>query len=363
MTGIHKLSIVIIGRNEEKGIGRCVEAALRAAEQVGGAEMIYVDSHSTDKTVSIVESHGVRVLPLSGHLPRTPSAGRFMGSKYSKGDFILFLDADTLVYPDFLPTALEHFSSDPTIAGINGRTDDYSEAGERVFDMEERSESVAEVKWLRGPCCLYRREALLKVGSFNRNLATEEEAELGLRLIRAGWKLKIIPGDMACHTRCFHGDSMESMISTFRRDIRSKRLGEITRTIAYAARAGNGFAFCWLRLKTTILFLAWAIAIIAATMLPAFLYQWLAVTLLVLFGGSVIYAKKRSLSQTLLFIPAKILNLADILAGLHKIATKPKRRYQLDRVNDIGARTLLSASRDSGANALPPPTVTPEEPA
>ena len=334
MIGNHKLTIVIIGRNEESAIGKCVEAALRASEQFGGAEMIYVDSHSTDRTVSIVKSYGVRVLTLSPDLRRTPSAGRFMGSRYATGDFVLFLDADTLVYPDFLTPALEFFAHDETIAGINGSTDDYNADGERVFGIEERFENTAEVRWLRGPCCLYRREALLIVGSFNPNLATEEEAELGLRLIRAGWKLKIIPGDMACHTRCYHGDSIRSIISTFRRDIRSKRVGEITRTIAYAVRAGNGLAFCWLRLKTTIFFVAWVIALVAAGMMPAPLYPWLAVTFLVLFGGSIIYAKKRSLSQSLLFVPAKILNLVDILAGLHKIILIPKNGDRGGRVND-----------------------------
>lgn len=334
MTENHRLSIVIIGRNEEKAIGKCVEAALAAAEQVGGAEMIYVDSHSTDQTVSIVESYGVRVLPLSPELRLAPSAGRFMGSQHASGEFILFLDADTLVYPDFLPPTLKYFDDDPTVAGVNGYTDDYNEAGQPVFDIEERDESVVDVKWLRGPCCFYRRKTLLKVGSFNPNLATEEEAELGLRLIREGWKLKIIPREMAGHTRCYHGNSIESIISTFRRDIRSKRLGEITRTIAYAARSGNGIAFCWLRLKTTILFLAWLIAIIAAAMLPGFLYPWLVVTFLILFPGSIIYAKKRSLSQTLLFVPAKILNLVDILSGLHKITLRPKSDYQNDPVNE-----------------------------
>ena len=49
-----KLSIVIIGRNEERGIAKCVEAAQAASGEIGGAEMIFVDSHSTDRTAEIV---------------------------------------------------------------------------------------------------------------------------------------------------------------------------------------------------------------------------------------------------------------------------------------------------------------------
>ncbi len=82
-----KVSIVIIGRNEERSIGKCLSAALSAAEQIGGAEIIFVDSASTDNTVSIVQSYGVRVLSLKPEWKLTPSAGRFVGSHYAQGDF------------------------------------------------------------------------------------------------------------------------------------------------------------------------------------------------------------------------------------------------------------------------------------
>src|SRR5687767_9011906 len=181
MSADRKLSIVIIGRNEQGSIGKCIEAAKAAAEQVGGAEIIYVDSHSTDNTVSVVEAYGVRVLPLSSDLQPSPSAGRFVGSHQARGEFILFLDADTLIYRDFLPKALEYFEADPSVGGINGYIDDLNEAGEPLSGIEPRSASVVDIQWLRGPCCFYRREALLQADSFNPHLACEEEAELGLR--------------------------------------------------------------------------------------------------------------------------------------------------------------------------------------
>lgn len=330
----YKVSIVIIGRNEERAIGECVEAAIRAASQIGGAEMIYVDSNSTDKTVAVVQDYGLKVLSLDPSLRPSPSAGRFLGSRYASGEFILFLDADTLVYEDFLPKAIEYLDNDKSLGGINGYIDDLNEAGETLSDIEERSGRVENVKWLRGPCCFYRREALLQAGSFNPNLATEEEAELGLRLIQKGWKLKIIPQKMACHTRCYHGQSIESLVSTFRRNLRSKRLGEITKTISYAFRAENGIAFCWLRLKTTILFLAWLVSIAVCSFLPQPLYPRIVIGILGFSGGLTIFAKKRSLSQTLLFVPSKLLCLVDLLAGLNKIRIKDSRVYSLDSGNE-----------------------------
>lgn len=323
----YRVSIVIIGRNEETSIGKCIDAALVAAEQIGGAEMIYVDSNSTDNTIAEVRERAVNVVMLDPNRRACPSAGRFAGSTTATGEYILFLDADTLIYTDFLRTAIDHFDADTTLGGVNGCIDDFTEAGEQVFEIDERSDDVMEVKWLRGPACFYRREALINAGSFNPNLAMEEEAELGLRLVAGGWKLNVIPQPMARHTRCFHGHSLESVVSTFRRDLRSKRIGEITRTIAYAFRAGNGFAFCWLRLKTTILFSAWLLGLALCTFLPKPFYPTFVAASLVLLGGLAIFVKKRSLSQTLLFIPAKLLNLVDILAGINKVRVPKSNNY------------------------------------
>lgn len=170
----YRVSIVIIGRNEEQAIGKCLNAALSAAEQIGGAEVLFVDSASTDATVSVAQSYGVRILSLKPDWKLTPSAGRFVGSHYAQGEFVLFLDADTLVYRDFLSDAIEHFENNPDVGGINGNIDDLNEKGELLPDIEERYDAAANVKWLRGPCCFYRREALRKVGSFNPYVAVEE---------------------------------------------------------------------------------------------------------------------------------------------------------------------------------------------
>lgn len=320
-----KLSIVIIGRNEERGIAKCVEAAQAVASEIGGAEMIFVDSHSTDRTAEIVSGYGIKVRTLSAGLRLSPSAGRFMGSQAATGEYILFLDADTLIYRDFLRHAISYIESDPHLAGVNGQIDDLDESGEPVFELDERFPVPTEVKWLRGPACFYRREALLEVGSFDPELAMEEEAELGLRLIKKGWRLAVIPHPMACHTRCYHGVSAASILSTFMRDMRSKRLGEITKTISHAARAGNGIAFCWLRLKTTILFAVWAAMIAVCALLPTTVYPAIIAVLITAAGALALLLKKRSLRQTILFVPAKLLNLIDILSGLHKITFTRRR--------------------------------------
>ena len=288
------VSIVIIGRNEERGVEKCVRAAQTAA-QIGGAEIIYVDSASTDDTVRIVESLGIRVVALDPNQKLCPSAGRFAGSRAANGEFILFLDADTLIYEDFLPAAVEHFRCHPPVAGINGRIDDTDESGVLFADVGDRFDEIAEIEWLRGPACFYRRAALIAAGSFNPQLLVEEEAELGLRLLKNGWRLNLLPVPMACHTRCYHNQTFASLLNSLRRDLATGRIGEVISTMLCAFRQGFGWKFCRLRLKTTLFFVVWLMSCAACVFLPLFLYPSVIFTLVVVLGAIAVWYKKRDL--------------------------------------------------------------------
>lgn len=320
-----KVSMIIIGRNEAKSIGLCADAAIAAAKQIGGAQLIYVDSHSTDDTVRIMEERGFEVVALERGMRLSPSAGRHVGSNIARGDIAVFLDADTLIYRDFLPVAIAAFEADPKLGGFSGSIDDHSESGERVIGVEEPCDAEMDVRWLRGPCCVYRRTALVQTGSFDPDLAMEEEAELGLRLTGSGWRLRKAPVPMARHTRCFHGDSITSIWATFKRDWRSGRLGEITRTISHAFIAGYGIPFCWMRLNTTILFVGWALLASAAMLLPARYYPGTIALLITAVTFAAVYYRKRRLYQALIFFPSKLLNVIDILMGVHKIKLRGAR--------------------------------------
>lgn len=335
------VSIVIIGRNEERGIAKCLHAAQAAAEQIGGAEIIYVDSASTDETTKIAASLGAQIIALDSEQRLCPSAGRYAGTLAATREFILFLDADTLIYKDFLPAAIEHFRKHPDLAGVNGRIDDTDESGVLLSGVEDRFESVAETEWLRGPACFYRRHALVAAGSFDPQMIVEEEAELGLRLLKNGWRINLLPIPMALHTRCHHYQTFKSIFTTFRRDYAIGRLGEVVKTIACAFRQGFGLKFCWLRLKTTIIFTVWLLSFLLAAFFYLISLPILAIICAVgtLAGFLAVWIKKRSFYQAVLFFPAKFLCLVDVLAGIPKIGTDNFRRNGSERKSDCPRNT------------------------
>jgi glycosyltransferase involved in cell wall biosynthesis len=250
---MQSLSVVVIGKNEEVCVARCLRSVLAAVEQVGGAEIVYIDSASTDQTVEVVRSCGIRVLSLKPEWKLSPAAGRFVGFHYTSGELVLFVDADTVVERDFLRHALPEFQQ-PEVAGVAGHLADVDEYGRPLPWIGERSEHTHDVTWLRGGCALYRRSAMDRAGTFNPHLTVEEEAELALRLRHYGGRLLQIPYPIGCHLR---GTVATDHILRLWRHGRILGTG---RTLHYACRAGNGTRFLYERFRWTLMFAVWLIA-------------------------------------------------------------------------------------------------------
>lgn len=324
-----KVSIVIIAKDEEGKIARCIKAARESAEEIGGAEIILSDSASSDKTVEIALEMGVKVLRLKPEWKLSASAGRYIGTHYASGDFILFVDADTLIYKEFLPKALAAFYENEKIAGVCGFLDDSVLGSEDLLVFEKRSEKTKDVKWLRGGCCLYRRKAVLEVGSFNPHLCEEEEADIGLRLKRAGWNLQMLPIPMAVHTRCMEELSRENIRHLLSRRIISGRIGGITRALGYAFKNGYGFEFCFLRIPTLIFFTIWITLILIMTVFLTTFWKIAALCLLVA-GIVLIRLKKGDTRKTFWFFVLKTIGYFDLILGLAKLKFTPTENYPLD---------------------------------
>jgi glycosyltransferase involved in cell wall biosynthesis len=83
------LTSVIIARNEEKNISRCLKSVSWSNE------IILVDDYSTDNTTKIAKKYNAKIY--KRHLNNDFSAQRNFGLSKSKGDWILFVDADEVV--------------------------------------------------------------------------------------------------------------------------------------------------------------------------------------------------------------------------------------------------------------------------
>ncbi len=99
-----KLSIGIITFNEERIIGKTLQAVQEIAD-----EIVIVDSHSTDRTVKIAESFGAKVYSedWKGFGPQKNSV-----IDKCSGDWVLLIDADEVVSPELSEKIKKIINSD-----------------------------------------------------------------------------------------------------------------------------------------------------------------------------------------------------------------------------------------------------------
>ena len=192
------ISVVVIGRNEGPRLGACLKS-IRAMRADGfEAEIIYVDSASSDGSPERAAAMGARVIRVK---PERPSAalGRNAGWRAARGRFILFLDGDTLLHPDFARRALAEFR-DPELAIVWGHRRE-SAPEQSVYVR------VLDLDWVYAPgnsefCggdAMVRRDVLERVDGFDQSLIAGEEPEMCRRIRALQYRILHIDAPMTLH--------------------------------------------------------------------------------------------------------------------------------------------------------------------
>lgn len=109
-------SIIIPAYNEEKYLPKTlksVQKAMNANPEYQG-EIILVDNDSQDKTADIAITFGANVIHEKIH---NIGKVRNTGAKAAKGDWLIFLDADTVLMPETLTITLNTLLNSDIIGG------------------------------------------------------------------------------------------------------------------------------------------------------------------------------------------------------------------------------------------------------
>lgn len=195
---IPQLSVVVIGRNEGQRLSRCL-SSVDGMRGYQDTEVIYVDSASSDGSPQVASDFGAQVIALNRG-SHTAAAGRNAGWQRALAPYILFLDGDTVLRPNFPLAALNILEADQSVGAVWGH---------RREMCTERSiyNRVLDLDWIYAPgetlfCggdVLIRRSALAEVGGYDSDLMAGEEPELCRRLRAAGHRILHVDLPMTGH--------------------------------------------------------------------------------------------------------------------------------------------------------------------
>ena len=198
-----RLAIIAIGRNEGDRLQRCLSSLLGQAERI-----IYVDSGSSDASVTLAQGLGATVVELDMATPFTAARARNAGVAAlgdDLPDFIHFIDGDCELVPGWIDVALAAMQADPTLGIVTGwRREIHPEAS--IYN------AICDHEWHRpaGPitACggdmLVRGTAFRQAGGFDPAVIAAEDDEFCLRVAMAGFSLIRLPQNMTRHDADMH---------------------------------------------------------------------------------------------------------------------------------------------------------------
>ena len=195
-----KVGVVVIGRNEGKRLKRCLESLGASAAQI-----VYVDSGSTDDSVALAQKMGAEVVALSMREQFTAARARNEGFRRLRqlaadSAFVQFVDGDCEVAADWIDYAAEWLHGHRDVAVACGRRRERHPEGS-VYNMLcdiEWDTPVGEAKACGGDA-LMRIQAFEAVNGFRAELIAGEEPELCVRLRSAGWRIWRLDREMTLH--------------------------------------------------------------------------------------------------------------------------------------------------------------------
>lgn len=212
------LTVIVPARNEERVIGRCLDALRAQARK--GVEVIVADDGSTDGTARVVADRfpEARLLRLP---PRGSAAARASAIAGARAPRIAFLDADCVPDPDWIDAALRgdgivmgRVRPEP---GFRARVLHVLDFGEFLGDEPGVLRNFALLN-VAGPTTLFRQEPLPDVTHSHDRLWS-------WKLSRAGHAIRYDPAQSVLHAPVLSmGPLLRRRVSYARRFVAARRV-------------------------------------------------------------------------------------------------------------------------------------------
>lgn len=188
------VSIIVPVFNGARHIEATVQSVL--AQRYTDWELIVVDDGSTDGTAELLRPFRGQIR-LVAQENQGVSAARNRGLHLALGEFVLFLDADDLLYPDKLKQQVAVLASDPLLGAVHSGWRLVDEDGRPLRPIRpwQQTPELDLPGWLQWKpvflgAMLFRRSWLLRIEGFRTDLRQAEDTDFLLRLSLAGCPMR-----------------------------------------------------------------------------------------------------------------------------------------------------------------------------
>lgn len=208
------ISVVMPVFNAERFLTDAVESVL--SQTFRDFELIAIDDGSTDRSLEILNGlsrRDARIRVIS-RPNKGISVTRNEGIEQARGEYIAATDADDVSMPIRFESQIRFLRNHPDHVAVGGQVVLTDTEGEplRRWDLYEPTHDLIDAAHLVGrsgaishPSCLFRREALRKVGGYSDRFEVAHDIDLFLRLAEVG-KLGNVP-ETVMHYRLHPGSA------------------------------------------------------------------------------------------------------------------------------------------------------------
>ena len=204
------VSIVIATLNRAPQLSECLDSLGKL--EGPPIEVIVVNGPSTDNTEKVIESFGQARLLQTARCNLSHS--RNLGVAIARGEFVAMIDDDARADPFWITKLTEAFR-DQRVAAVGGQvvrpngevefcggTIDLSGRATMVDSFSDRVRPTGRSVFatVMGTNCAFRTEVLKQIRLFDEAFSYyHEEADVCVRLARAGWKVAHAPKAVVVH--------------------------------------------------------------------------------------------------------------------------------------------------------------------
>lgn len=225
------LSIIILNFNAKKFLKNCLRSIFASKIEKCSFEVIVVDNASKDGSAEMLKKDFPEVRLLQNQNNLGFSAGNNRAIPKALGKHILFLNPDTIVFPDTIQKTLKFIQGKPKAGAVtcrvempNGKIDEGCHRGfptpwnafthffglEKLFPTSplfsgyrlgsKSLQTIHEIDSGTGAFLLVRKEAGTQVGWWDEDYFWYgEDIDLCFRLKKAGWKILFYPKAKIIH--------------------------------------------------------------------------------------------------------------------------------------------------------------------